>query len=98
MSENEEIEPKVLETIIKEAETEAPKEVEKPKKEKKKRKPMTPEHKAKVLAGLAKAREKSALARAKRNEVKKIKKAEAEEERDEIIRKDLLKKTQRRPR
>ena len=75
MSENGEIETKVLETIIKEVETEAPKEVDmtesnakgvKPKKEKKKRKPMTPEHKAKVLAGLAKAREKSALARAKR--------------------------------
>ena len=38
-------------------------------------------------------KEASALARAKRSEVKKIKKADENEERDEIIRKDLLKKT-----
>tara|TARA_R110000823_G_scaffold58658_2_gene141170 strand:- start:691 stop:1296 length:606 start_codon:yes stop_codon:yes gene_type:complete len=98
MSEKEE-EPKVLETIIEEPNhhkaeaTKEAKEETKPKKEKKKRKPMTPEHKAKVMAGLAKARAASALARAKRSEVKKIKKADENEERDEIIRKDLLKKT-----
>ena len=56
---------------------------------------MTPEHKAKVMAGLAKARAASALARSKKSEVKKIKKANENEERDEIIRKDLLKKTQK---
>ena len=65
----------------------------KPVKEKKQRKPMTPEHKAKVLAALSKAREASALSRQKKAEVKKIKKRDADEETDEIIRKDLLKKT-----
>ena len=85
--------PKILPPIIEEP-TEVEKE-EKPKKEKKKRKPMTAEHKAKVMAGLAKARAASALARAKKSEVKKIKKADENEERDEIIRKDLLKKTKK---
>ena len=85
--------PKILAPIIEDP-TEA-KEVTKPKKEKKKRKPMTAEHKAKVMAGLAKARAASALARAKKSEVKKIKKADENEERDEIIRKDLLKKTKK---
>jgi len=95
-----EAEPKIVEKVPEILPTipEEPKEVvaeEKPKKEKKKRKPMTPEHKAKVMAGLAKARAASALARSKKSEVKKIKKANENEERDEIIRKDLLKKTQK---
>ena len=98
MSEKEqEPEPKALSPILEQPEEE-PKVVakeEKPKKEKKKRKPMSPEHKAKVMAGLAKARAASALARSKKSEVKKIKKAQLNEERDEIIRKDLLKKTKK---
>ena len=67
----------------------------KPKKEKKPRKPMSAEHKAKVIAGLAKAREKSAIARAKKKEVRKIKKIQADEEIDNIIREDLMKKTKK---
>ena len=71
-----------------------PQQVE-PKKQKKPRKPMSAEHKAKVIAGLAKAREKSAIARAKKKEVRKIKKVQADEEIDNIIREDLMKKTKK---
>ncbi len=76
-------------------ETETIPEPTKPKKEKKPRKPMSAEHKAKVIAGLAKAREKSAIARAKKKEVRKIKKIQADEEIDNIIREDLMKKTKK---
>jgi len=76
-------------------ETETIPEPSKPKKQKKPRKPMSAEHKAKVIAGLAKAREKSAIARAKKKEVRKIKKVQADEEIDNIIREDLMKKTKK---
>tara|TARA_R110000824_G_scaffold107609_1_gene253968 strand:- start:223 stop:882 length:660 start_codon:yes stop_codon:yes gene_type:complete len=75
----------VMETI--EEEPKAKKGAKKP------RKPMSAEHKAKVIAALAKAREASALSRQKRAEVKKIKKRDADEERDDIIRKDILRKS-----
>tara|TARA_R110000787_G_C13415538_1_gene444476 strand:+ start:830 stop:1405 length:576 start_codon:yes stop_codon:yes gene_type:complete len=65
---------------------------EKPKKEKKKRKPMTPEHKAKLLEGLKKAREKSNLMRKKRSEAKKITKRKEDEEVDRILHENLLSK------
>jgi len=65
---------------------------EKPKKEKKKRKPMTPEHKAKLLEGLKKAREKSNLMRKKRSEAKKIIKQKENEEVDRILHENLLSK------
>ena len=65
---------------------------EKPKKEKKKRKPMTPEHKAKLLEGLKKAREKSNLMRKKRSEAKKIIKRKENEEVDRILHENLLSK------
>tara|TARA_R110002073_G_scaffold286660_1_gene451388 strand:+ start:242 stop:805 length:564 start_codon:yes stop_codon:yes gene_type:complete len=71
-------------------EKETPK--EKPKKEKKKRKPMTPEHKAKLLEGLKKAREKSNLMRKKRSEAKKITKRKEDEEVDRILHENLLSK------
>jgi len=78
-----------IEIEIKE-EKEAPK--EKPKKEKKKRKPMSPEHKAKLLEGLKKAREKSNLMRKKRSEAKKIIKRKEDEEVDRILHENLLSK------
>ncbi len=65
---------------------------EKPKKEKKKRKPMTPEHKAKLLEGLKKAREKSNLMRKKRSEAKKIIKRKEDEEVERILHENLLSK------
>ncbi len=64
----------------------------KPKKEKKKRKPMTPEHKAKLLEGLKKAREKSNLMRKKRSEAKKIIKRKEDEEVERILHENLLAK------
>lgn len=81
--------PENIEIEIKEEE-ETPK--EKPKKEKKKRKPMTPEHKAKLLEGLKKAREKSNLMRKKRSEAKKIIKRKENEEVDRILHENLLSK------
>ena len=78
-----------IEMEIKEEKT-TPK--EKPKKEKKKRKPMTPEHKAKLLEGLKKAREKSNLMRKKRAEAKKITKRKEDEEVDRILHENLLAK------
>jgi len=65
---------------------------EKPKKEKKKRKPMTPEHKAKLLEGLKKARERSNLMRKKRSEAKKIIKRKEDEEVERILHENLLAK------
>lgn len=64
----------------------------KPKKEKKKRKPMTPEHKAKLLEGLKKARERSNLMRKKRSEAKKIIKRKEDEEVERILHENLLAK------
>ena len=81
--------PENIEIEINE-EKETPK--EKPKKEKKKRKPMTPEHKAKLLEGLKKAREKSNLMRKKRSEAKKIIKRKENEEVDRILHENLLSK------
>lgn len=74
-----------------------PKKVKKEKKpkEKKARKPMTPEHKAKLLAGLKKARAASNLARAKRSQVKKIQKEKEDEEVDRILRENLLAKSKK---
>ncbi len=83
------LETENLEIEIKEEE-ETPK--EKPKKEKKKRKPLTPEHKAKLLEGLKKAREKSNLMRKKRSEAKKIIKRKENEEVDRILHENLLSK------
>ena len=88
-------EAKVQKKVEFKEETETIPEPVKPKKEKKPRKPMSAEHKAKVIAGLAKAREKSAIARAKKKEVRKIKKIQADEEIDNIIREDLMKKTKK---
>ena len=78
-------EPEVMETILEEPK--AKKGAKKP------RKPMSAEHKAKVIAALDKARKASSLARQKRAEVKKIKKRDEDEERDDIIRKDILRKS-----
>ena len=89
----ENLELSVMPTIPEDAVLEAPKKKEKATKEKKPRKPMSAEHKEKVLKALVKAREASNLARAKRTEVKKIKKRDADADLDEIIRKDILKKT-----
>ena len=88
-------EAKVQKKVEFKEETETIPDAPKPKKEKKPRKPMSAEHKAKVIAGLAKAREKSAIARAKKKEVRKIKKIQADEEIDNIIREDLMKKTKK---
>ena len=78
-------EPEIMETILEEPK--AKKGAKKP------RKPMSAEHKAKVIAALDKARKASSLARQKRAEVKKIKKRDEDEERDDIIRKDILRKS-----
>ena len=67
----------------------------KPKKEKKKRKPMTPEHKAKLVEGLKKARERSNFLRKKRAEAKKILKRKEDEEVDRIIQENLLEKSRK---
>ena len=83
------LETENLEIEIKEEE-DTPK--EKPKKEKKKRKPLTPEHKAKLLEGLKKAREKSNFMRKKRSEAKKIIKRKENEEVDRILHENLLSK------
>ena len=74
-----------------------PKKEKKEKKEKvkKQRKPMTPEHKAKLLAGLSKARLASNLARAKRKQVKKIQKEQEDAEVDRILRENLLSKSKK---
>ena len=88
-------EAKVQKKVEFKEETETIPDAPKPKKEKKPQKPMSAEHKAKVIAGLAKAREKSAIARAKKKEVRKIKKIQADEEIDNIIREDLMKKTKK---
>ena len=53
---------------------------------------MTPEHKAKLLEGLKKAREKSNLMRKKRSEAKKITKRKEDEEVDRILHENLLSK------
>ena len=85
-----------IEMEIKEEEITPKKEKkEKKPKEKKPRKPMTPEHKAKLLAGLQKARAASNLARAKRSQVKKIQKEKEEEEVDRILRENLLAKSKK---
>ena len=60
-------------------------EEEPPKKIKKKRRPMTAEHKAKLVASLAKAREASALKRGKVAKAKKILKAQDDEQVDKIL-------------
>ena len=57
---------------------------------KKPRKPMTPEHKAKLMLSLKKAREQSALKRGLKSQAKKILKEADEAETNEIIRKSLL--------
>ena len=57
---------------------------------KKARKPMTPEHKAKLVESLKKAREQSALKRGLKSQAKKIIKEADEAETNEIIRKSLL--------
>lgn len=54
-------------------------------KSKRKRKPMSAEHKAKALASLAKAREASKLKRAKKAQAKKFIKAQEDEEVDRIL-------------
>ena len=63
-----------------------------PKKVKKARKPMTPEHKAKLVEALKKAREQSAIKRGKTSQAKKILKEEKNRETDDIIRKSLMAK------
>ena len=60
------------------------------KKVKKPRKPMSAEHKAKLLAGLAKAREASAEKRGKKKEAKRILKEEKDNMADELIRKSEI--------
>lgn len=81
--------------IIEEEITPKKEKKEKKPKEKKPRKPMTPEHKAKLLAGLQKARMASNLARAKRSQVKKIQKEKEAEEVDRILRENLLAKSKK---
>ena len=81
--------------IIEEEITPKKEKKEKKPKEKKPRKPMTAEHKAKLLAGLQKARAASNLARAKRSQVKKIQKEKEEEEVDRILRENLLAKSKK---
>jgi hypothetical protein len=62
----------------------------KPKKPRKKRAPMSAEHKAKCVASLAKAREASKAKRQKNAYVKRIKKKEEEKAKDDIIKAQIL--------
>ena len=70
-------------------------EVTPPKKVKKPRKPMSAEHKAKLLAGLAKAREASALKRGKKSKAKKILKAQDDKVVDDILDKHIKAKAEK---
>ena len=67
-------------------------------KAKKPRKPMSEEHKAKLLAGLVKAREASAVKRGLKSQAKKILKEKDDAETNELVRRSLLAKSQPDPR